>query len=145
MTRQSASPDSLRVRLGAALQRERQRRGLSQSQLGKLTKLSLTYVGEIERGDANVTIGMVERLAAVLDWNPFELSVREQDTLPEGVRTLLVANLNHIQQLAQTALGWLQTFETALARRAAQEPDTDAPIRRRGRPRKPKPPPVDPD
>jgi len=144
MTRTAGAPDSIRARLGMALQRQRQRRGLSQSQLARVAKLSLKYVGEIERGDANVTMQALEQLAAALDWNPFELSVREQDTLPEGLRTLLATNLNHMLQLVQTAIGWLQGLDAAMARRAAQgssrvSPDADVPIRRRGRPRKPKP------
>jgi len=139
MSRTAAAPDSIRARLGMALQRQRQRRGLSQSQLAKVATLSLKYVGEIERGEANVTVDALERLATALDWNPFELSLREQDTMPEGMRTLLTANLNHVFHLVQTALGWLHTLDTALARRAAPPSDDTVPIRRRGRPRKPRP------
>jgi transcriptional regulator with XRE-family HTH domain len=139
MTRTAAAADSIRVRLGMALQRERQRHGLSQSQLGKLAKLSLRYVGEIERGDANATIDALERLATALNWNPFELSFREQETLLQDARTLLMTNLDRMLHLTQTALGWLQSLDTALARRAVPPSDDSVPIRRRGRPRKPKP------
>jgi transcriptional regulator with XRE-family HTH domain len=113
----------LRERLGIALQRQRQVHGLSQSQLAKLANLSLKYVGEIERGEANVSMDALERLTTALEWDPFELPLREQDTLPEGVRTLLLAELTHMQHLVQTAISWVQTLDAAMMRRAAQ-PDT---------------------
>lgn len=133
---------SLRERLGIALQRQRELHGLSQAQLARLAKVSLKYVGEIERGEANVTIEMLERLTNALEWDPFELPLREQDTLPEGVRTLLLAELTHMQQLVQTAISWVQTLDAAMVRRAVQESlpsetaitKNDLP-RRRGRPR----------
>jgi transcriptional regulator with XRE-family HTH domain len=139
---------SLRERLGLALQRQRQVHGLSQSQLAKLAKLSLKYVGEIERGEANVSMEALERLTTALEWDPFELPLREQDTLPEGVRTLLLAELTHMQHLVQTAIGWVQTLDAAMVRRAAlpESPplttawSAESPLRPRGRPRKPKPP-----
>jgi transcriptional regulator with XRE-family HTH domain len=138
----------LRERLGLALQRQRQVHGLSQSQLAKLAKLSLKYVGEIERGEANVSMEALERLTSALEWDPFELPMREQDTLPEGVRTLLLAELTHMQHLVQTAISWVQTLDAAMVRRASQPdapppmpaswPDDRYPVRPRGRPRKPK-------
>src|SRR5215470_3539831 len=137
---------SLRERLGLALQRQRQVHGLSQSQLAKLAKLSLKYVGEIERGEANVSMEALERLTTALEWDPFELPLREQDTLPEGVRTLLLAELTHMQHLVQTAISWVQTLDAAMVRRAAQPdstpnpaawPDEPPPMRpSRGRPRR---------
>jgi transcriptional regulator with XRE-family HTH domain len=114
---------TLRERLGIALQRQRQVHGLSQSQLAKLAKLSLKYVGEVERGEANVSMDALERLTTALEWDPFELPLREQDTLPEGVRTLLLAELTHMLHLVQTAISWVQTLDAAMVRRA-QQPDT---------------------
>src|SRR5262249_59916401 len=89
----------------------------------------------------------LERLVTALEWDPFELPLREQDTLPEGVRTLLLAELTHMQHLVQTAISWVQTLDAAMVRRAAQpESPTvptawseELPLRPRGRPRRPKP------
>lgn len=136
----------LHDRFGLALQRQRQLHGLSQSQLGKLAHLSLKYIGEIERGEANGSMDVLERLTTALEWDPFELPARESEALPEGIRTLLLANLTHTQHLVQTSIGWIQTLDAAMARRAAQ-PDTPSsapspwsvdapPLRPRGRPRK---------
>src|SRR5262249_54668858 len=126
-------------------QRQRQVHGLSQSQLAKLAKLSLKYVGEIERGEANVSMDALERFTTALEWDSFELPLREQDTLPEGVRTLLLAELTHMQHLVQTAISWVQTLDAAMMRRATQ-PDTTlspaswldefSPPRKRGRPKR---------
>jgi transcriptional regulator with XRE-family HTH domain len=137
----------LRERLGLALQRQRQVHGLSQSQLARLAKLSLKYVGEIERGEANVSMEALERLTTALEWDPFELPLREQDTLPEGVRTLLLAELTHMQHLVQTAISWVQTLDAAMMRRAPPDaavttpasatwPDEPPPPRKRGRPKR---------
>ncbi len=137
---------SLRERLGVAIQRQRQVHGLSQSQLATLAKLSLKYVGQIERGEANVSMDALERLTTALEWDPFELPLREQDTLPEGVRTLLLAELTHMQHLVQTAISWVQTLDAAMMRRAARPDTTHSPVtwsddlpptpRPRGRPRR---------
>jgi transcriptional regulator with XRE-family HTH domain len=142
----------LRERLGLALQRERQRHGLSQSQVAKLAKLSLKYIGEIERGEANLTMDALEQIATALQWNPFELSLRDTEALPDGVRTLVLTELFHMQQLVATAIGWLQRLDATLASRrqveqtqvgqvgagAGQAEPEETPLRRRGRPRKPK-------
>src|SRR5262249_47898863 len=85
----------------------------------------------------------LERLVTALEWDPFELPLREQDTLPEGVRTLLLAELTHMQHLVQTAISWVQTLDAAMVRRAMHpEPAPSgfdhepAPAVRRGRPRR---------
>ncbi len=83
----------------------------------------------------------LERLTTALEWDPFELPLCEQDTLPEGVRTLLLAELAHMQHLVQTAISWVQTLDAAMVRRAAQpEPatsfDEEAQRVRPGRPRR---------
>src|SRR6185369_14418062 len=101
-------------------QQQRRVHGLSQAQIASLAKLSLKYVGEVERGEANVSMAALERIINALEWDPFELPLREQDTLPEGVRTLLLAELTHMQHLVQTAIGWVQTLDAAMVRRGLQ-------------------------
>jgi transcriptional regulator with XRE-family HTH domain len=137
---------SLRERLGLAVQRQRQIHGLSQAELARLAKLSLKYIGQIERGEANPSMEALERLSDALEWDPFELPLREQDTLPEGVRTLLLAELTHMQHLVQTAISWVQTLDAAMVRRASHPdpqpsiapsptpPVEEDPPRLRGRP-----------
>jgi transcriptional regulator with XRE-family HTH domain len=130
---------SLRERLGLALQRQRQVHGLSQSQLARMSQLSLKYVGEIERGEANASLEAIERLGEALEWDPFALPLREQDTLPEGVRTLLLAELTHMQHLVQTAISWIQTLDAAMIRHTTAPPPEAPPP-----PALPTPPPAPP-
>jgi transcriptional regulator with XRE-family HTH domain len=119
----------LRERFGTALQRQRNQRGISQTKLAELAGLSPKYVGEIERGEANVSIDLQERLCVALDWYPFELWVSQQETLPEGARTVLSASLQNISQLAQAGVRTLQAMESEVARAG------NPPKPKRGRPR----------
>lgn len=133
---------SLRERIGLAIQRQRQLHGLSQAQLARMAKCSVKYVGEIERGEANASIEAIERLSAALECDLFELPLREQDTLPEGIRTLLLADLTHTKHLVETAISWVQTLDAAMVGRESElpsEPPRPASrpgIRPRGRPRR---------
>jgi transcriptional regulator with XRE-family HTH domain len=75
MNRSASAPQKhiavdFRTRLGAAIQKYRRQRGMSQRQLAKAAKLSLKYVGEIERGQANFTIDAIERLLEALKRSP---------------------------------------------------------------------------
>jgi len=141
VTSEPAAPGSLRLRLGDALQRERQRRGLSQSQLAKLAALSLKYIGEIERGEANATMDALGKIATALDWDVFQHAARVPfDELPADIKTLVRQALADIAQLvADACTGWLDSLDHVdVAQDTFAVP---APIRRRrGRPRKPREP-----
>lgn len=58
---------------GANVRQLRQQRGLSQEALADAVGLAPTYVGQIERGRRNPTLGVVERFAAVLAVDPLQL------------------------------------------------------------------------
>lgn len=57
----------------ANLLRERKARGLSQDELAHEAGLHRTYVGSVERGERNISIGNIERLARALGIDPAEL------------------------------------------------------------------------
>jgi len=122
----------LRERFGSALQRQRQERGITQGKLAEVAHMSTKYIGEIERGEANVSIDLQERLCVALEWYPFELWVSKADTLDDPTRAGLTAHLQHIVTFAQASLGTLQAMDAASGT-AAEKP-------KRGRPRRLKPP-----
>ncbi len=70
----SLSPASvLREQLARNLRAARQHAGLTQEQLAERSGLHQTYLSDIERGKRNVTLDVVERLAAALSVAPLAL------------------------------------------------------------------------
>ena len=65
--------------VGRNLRRYRQTRGLSQEAFADLVGVHRTYMGGLERGERNLTLRSLERLAAVIEVNPLEL-LQEQAT-----------------------------------------------------------------
>jgi transcriptional regulator with XRE-family HTH domain len=59
--------------LGRRIRSLRRSRDLSQEGLAEKAGISYKHLGEIERGKANVTIDIVERIAAALDMEMVEL------------------------------------------------------------------------
>ena len=58
---------------GARVRQRRLDLGLTQEALADRAGLHRTYVGMVERGDRNPTLGNILRLAAVLEMDPGEL------------------------------------------------------------------------
>jgi len=66
------------VRFGQKLRELRTQKGLSQEGLAEAAGLHRTYVSSVERGERNVTITTIERLAAALKVRMAELMVEAQ-------------------------------------------------------------------
>lgn len=60
------SGTSARLVFAANVRKLRRERGLSQEDLAELSDLHRTYVGSVERGERNVSIDNMERLATAL-------------------------------------------------------------------------------
>jgi transcriptional regulator with XRE-family HTH domain len=63
----------LQRQLGRALREYRLARGLSQEQLAELLDVHRTYMGGVERGERNLTLRSVERIAEHLALSPLGL------------------------------------------------------------------------
>jgi transcriptional regulator with XRE-family HTH domain len=59
-------PLDIRIRFGRALRRQRQRLGVSQEAFADMCQLDRTYIGGIERGERNVALVNIEKIAKTL-------------------------------------------------------------------------------
>jgi transcriptional regulator with XRE-family HTH domain len=66
-------PGRLREVLAANLRRRRAELGLSQEDLAHEAGLHRTFVGAVERSERNISLDNIERLAAALKVDPWEL------------------------------------------------------------------------
>ena len=62
----SATQSSARQRFGANVRRLRQAKGLSQEGLAQMAGIHRTYIGAVERGERNVSIDNMERIAVAV-------------------------------------------------------------------------------
>jgi transcriptional regulator with XRE-family HTH domain len=58
--------EDVRVRFGKALRKRRHKLGVSQEEFAELCGLDRTYVGGIERGERNLALVNIEKLARAL-------------------------------------------------------------------------------
>ena len=65
--------DDIRHRFGARVRHLRNERGWSQEAFADLCGLHRTYVGSIERGEQNISLENIEKLAATLGVSLAEL------------------------------------------------------------------------
>jgi len=66
----------LQRQFGATVRAERQSRKLTQQELAFAAELSLTYVGEIERGQRMVSLDTLQRVAKALDLTSAQLLMK---------------------------------------------------------------------
>ncbi|GFR09062.1 type-2 restriction enzyme PvuII [Trichonephila clavata] len=70
---------SLRLLLSQKIRKIRNIKGLSQETLADLCELHRTYIGSVERGERNISIDNVERIADALGVEPTALLNQDQD------------------------------------------------------------------
>lgn len=64
---------SLQVTVGHHVRHRRKELGLSQEKFAELVGVHRTYVGALERGERNLSLGSVERLAALMGVRALDL------------------------------------------------------------------------
>jgi transcriptional regulator with XRE-family HTH domain len=65
--------DDINKEVGFNIRKIREAKGLTQTQLGKLAGLHRAYVGQIERGEKNMGLKNLQRIAKALRIHPREL------------------------------------------------------------------------
>lgn len=67
MTTRKPKPRSKVIReFGKRVRELREKKGISQERLGQIAKLHRTYIGMIERGEKNITLENIEKVADAL-------------------------------------------------------------------------------
>lgn len=103
-----------RERIGSVLQRQRLRRGLTQADVSEDADISLKYLGQIERGEANVSIDLIARVGEVVGLPQDDLLCQSQEPLGEGVRLLLIDEVQKMREQLASMQKWLQAIDPAL-------------------------------
>lgn len=67
--------------IGGKVQRVRVKKGITQEELGERARMSAKYISAIERGQKNLTVLTLEKIATALDVELFELLI-----LPPGLK-----------------------------------------------------------
>jgi transcriptional regulator with XRE-family HTH domain len=62
-----ADKNYMLVRFGRKIRFEREKRNISQEKFGEMAGIHRTYVGMIERGEKNITLLNMEKVAQALD------------------------------------------------------------------------------
>jgi len=62
----SPAVQTLMISIGRQVRKQRTRRGITRKELSERTEVSERYLGEMERGRANVTLGLLQRVAETL-------------------------------------------------------------------------------
>ena len=58
--------EDIRIRFGKAVRQKRTKLGVSQEAFADMCQLDRTYIGEIERGERNVALVNIEKIAKTL-------------------------------------------------------------------------------
>ncbi|AKG36820.1 helix-turn-helix domain-containing protein [Paenibacillus durus] len=102
------SKSELVRKIGERIRRLRKEKGLSQEQLGELSGLHTNYVGQVERGEKNLTLETLEKMVFGLDISLEELfryigPMEKKDALGQIAELLIERPLND-QMLALNLL-----------------------------------------
>lgn len=75
-------PEGVQVAFGDRIRLHRTRAGISQEKLGERSGLHRTYIGHVERGEVNPTLGSIVKLADALEVDPGLLTTGLGSTPP---------------------------------------------------------------
>lgn len=105
--------------LGQLLRAQRDRRGLNQRDVALAARVSPKYLGEVERGEANVTVDRLGRIAAVLGWHPRTLFATDAPPIAEPLRHMLLRYAEELESRARELKLWLLALQPTARLEAA--------------------------
>src|SRR5438105_3741820 len=94
-----------RTRVGKAIRRLRLQRGFSQERLAELAGNSAKHVGQIERGEVNVGIDVLNRIAVALAADVGDLFAQPRGTRrrpPSAVFAITREQIDTVQRVLRT-------------------------------------------
>jgi transcriptional regulator with XRE-family HTH domain len=121
------APASLRTVVGKCIQRHRILAEKTQADLADKTSLSLKYVGEIERGEANIRLDTLERLVRGVGWDMAGALSQGPQSLNDGIRTLLRSQLEELGYYLDGVVRWLDALKPDQAPINVTDADIPAP------------------
>lgn len=127
-------PASLRNLIGTCIQQHRLQARLTQADLAEKTDLSLKYVGEIERGEANIRIDTLDRLVRGVGWDVAKSFGQGPQTLNDGIRRLLRSQLEEVGQYIVEVMRWLDALKPDQPALNVADADIPAPTHFSSRP-----------
>jgi transcriptional regulator with XRE-family HTH domain len=100
----STSPSDFRKRFGAQVQCRRLAKGWTQAELAERVGISLKYMGEIERGEANSRASLIETLTSKLGWDLLSNEVTASDLhvvrrFLQGETTAVIERMDVVRRL----------------------------------------------
>ncbi len=112
------NPGSLQQRIGQRVRTLRKNRGWTQQELAHRAKTSSSYLGQVERGQRDVGVSVLDRIATALG-----VSLGDVTHLPGSAETLDVGVLSPAaRQVVDALVRELQQYEEARGRRAGELP-----------------------
>ena len=98
--------ESILCKIGKSVRTTRKANGMSQEQLAEKAHLHSTFIGRLERGEVNLSVLSLEKIANALDSSIYELidSGAEAGVQRESVKRLL-ETLRRIVEETRKAMG----------------------------------------
>ena len=69
----TSQEDVFRKQLASVILKNRQKMGLSQDEVAQRSKLHRTYISDVERGERNISVESMRRIASALDMSVWQL------------------------------------------------------------------------
>ncbi|BFT69422.1 helix-turn-helix domain-containing protein [Paenibacillus sp. P36] len=92
---------TLLIRLGETIRNLRKLKGLSQEELGEMSGFHFTYIGGLERGERNISLTNLEKVAACLSVTLSDLLKASESNDEKAYTSLHEAATNEITSTLQ--------------------------------------------